>query len=106
MRASFMPDRVSPSYAIAFPTWLAITAPPAKTIGLNLFWPADRNPSPAAISVCVATRRRLILEERQRNSVHRTILHIQRSPRKRKNGVLIALNHHPAKLNACESEPR
>src|SRR5277367_962147 len=99
MRANFMPPRVAPSYAIALPTWLAITAPPAKTIGLNLFWPADKNPSPAAISVWVATRRRLIFEERQRKTVHRTILHIQRSPRKRKNGVLIALNHQPAKLN-------
>src|SRR5579863_8409666 len=68
-------------------------------MGPNRLWPAAKNPSPAAKSLCVATRRRPILEVRQRKSVHRPILHAQRNKRKRKNGVLTTVNHHPARLS-------
>src|SRR5271163_66560 len=85
---------------MAFPTEPAITAPPAKTIELNAFCPSDRKPSPAAMSVCVATRNKLIFETRQRNNVQRNILQIHRNRRKRKIGVLTILNHQPARVNA------
>src|ERR1700677_2496922 len=85
---------------MAFPTWAAITAPPAKTIGPNAFWPSDRKPRPAARSVCVATRNRLILEALQRKEVQRSILQTHLNRRKRKIGVLTRLNHQPAALTA------
>src|SRR5271163_2217045 len=85
---------------MAFPTWAAITAPPAKTIGLKAFWPSDRKPRPAARSVCVATRYNLILETLHRKEVQRSILQIHLNRRKRKTGVLTRLNHQPAALTA------
>src|SRR5271155_5592958 len=85
---------------MALATSAAMTAPPAKTIGLNAFCPSDRKPSPAARSVCVATRNRLILETFQRKEVQRNILQNHRKSRNRKIGVLTRLNHHPAALIA------
>src|SRR5277367_2238630 len=52
------------------------------------------------MSVCVATRNKLIFETRQRNEVQRNILQIHRNSRKRKIGVLTILNHQPARVNA------
>src|SRR5258708_28162072 len=83
---------------MALPTSAAITAPPAKTIGLNAFWPSDKKPRPAAKSVCVATRKRLILEALQRKEVQRNILHSHRNKRKRNTGVLTTMNHQPDAL--------
>src|SRR5215472_13240487 len=85
---------------MAFPTWPATTAPPAKTIGLNAFWPWDRKPRPAARSACVATRYRFILVRRQSKAVARNNLHTHLNRRKRKNGALTKMNHHPAKLSS------
>src|SRR5258708_39947596 len=85
---------------MALPTSAAITAPPAKTIGLNVLWPSDKKPSPAAKSVCVATRNRLILEALQRKEVQRNILQNHLKRRKRKTGVLTTMNHQPAVLTA------
>src|ERR1700677_4430778 len=88
---------------MAFPTWAAITAPPAKTIGLKAFCPSDRKPRPAARSACVATRNRWILEALHRKEVQRNILQVHLNRRKRKMGVLTRLNHQPAALKAPES---
>src|ERR1700733_12945833 len=88
---------------MAFPTSAAMTAPPAKTIGLNAFCPSDRNPSPPARSAWVATRNRLILETLQRNEVQRNILQNHRNRRNRKMGVLTYVNQWPAALTSPDA---
>src|SRR5262249_36534275 len=57
------------------------------------------------MSVCVATRYRLILETRHRNEVARNSRQSHLNKRKRKNGVLTRLNHQPARLISPDPTP-